>query len=62
MKVRRIILLISLAWSASFSDTDDSIPQDPHEGEEHSKNVSGGIQGIYLDYDRDDVIWNFILD
>lgn len=62
MKVKFIFLLVFLAWCASCSDTDDTIPQDPLEGVWHLKNVYGGIQGIDLDYEVGDVVWNFAMD
>ena len=62
MKAKLIFLLVILTCCTSCSDTDDTIPQDPLEGVWYLKNVYGGIQGIDLDYDVGDVVWNFAMD
>ncbi|TMM55932.1 hypothetical protein FEE95_14895 [Maribacter algarum] len=56
-----VVLLFGSSCDDS-NDSNDTISEDPLAGVWHLKNVSGGIQGIDLDYDQGDVSWNFMMD
>ncbi len=66
MKAKFLLLFVAVLFFGLScddpNDSNDTIPQDPLAGVWHLKNVSGGIQGIDLDYDQGDVSWNFIMD
>lgn len=62
MKEKLLVLCLSvLLFAVSCNDHDETITQDSLEGIWHLNNVSGGIQGIDLDYDQGDVVWNFTM-
>lgn len=55
-----LILILNLIFSISCSNSDDDSNQtETLNGIWHLKNVSGGLQGVNIDYRQDDVIWNF---
>jgi len=64
MKIVKLSLLIifSLVFFTNCSNDDDSNQTETLNGIWNLKNVSGGLQGININYSPGDVEWNFDLD
>jgi len=64
MKIGKLSLLIilSLVFFTNCSNNDDSNQTESLNGTWNLKNVSGGLQGINIDYTQGEVEWNFNLE
>jgi hypothetical protein len=64
MKIGKLSLLIilSLVFFTNCNNDDDSNQTETLSGIWNLKNVSGGLQGINMDYNQGEVEWNFNLD
>lgn len=64
MKIGKLSLLmiLSLVFFTSCNNDDDSIQAETLNGIWNLKNVSGGLQGLDIDYSQGEVVWNFNLE
>jgi hypothetical protein len=63
MKIGKLsfLIILSLVFLTSCSNDDDSNQTETLNGIWNLKNVSGGLQGINIDYSQGEVKWNFNL-
>lgn len=61
-KILTLIVILSIVLFTNCSNDDDSNQTETINGIWNLKNVSGGLQGINIDYNEGDVKWDFNLE
>lgn len=60
-RILTLILVFGVFLFTNCKSDDDIKVSDPLNGAWNLKNVSGGIMGLNIDYEKGEVIWNFDL-